>query len=186
MHVELAASAISCHYTSVEQLWVQTMGIKFFKLYQKAFSISLQYYFEDRQQVTSFKRLFFFLNFSWFQFYVYTSCPWLCALCGIAPQTTVLNEVSSTRLSVKIALVSHWKWFLLNSFGKCVSCRRASNRCQRGGGTWERPLYEIWEYAFNPYPYSIWFGFIQQCVYKNTIHEHYQGKTQTVWNVWVT
>ena len=49
------------------------------------------------------------------------------------------------------------KWFLLNCFGemcfwgeKCVFEGRAINRCKTNKlwNFWERPLFEIWEYAF--------------------------------------
>ena len=38
-------------------------------------------------------------------------------VCFIVPQTTVLNEVLCTRLSVKIALISHWNDFSLIPLG---------------------------------------------------------------------
>ena len=66
------------------------------------------------------------------------------------PQTTVLNKVLYTRLSVKIALISHWNDFILILLGKCASLRRATKICKKFKfwNFWERPLFNIREYAF--------------------------------------
>ena len=71
---------------------------------------------------------------------------------GIAPSTTVLNKVSSTRLNAKNG--SHFirKWFLLNSFGGTVllggDLQIYAKNSNFETSDREHPLYEIWEYAF--------------------------------------
>ena len=68
------------------------------------------------------------------------------------PQTTVLHKVSCTRLSVKIALIS---WWFQPNFFKEVSFLEESYKYMKKKikylKFWERPLFDIREYAFNDY-----------------------------------
>ena len=53
------------------------------------------------------------------------------------------------------------KWFLLDPMGKCTFGRKATNRCKQFQFWyfWERPLYEINEYAFkHRYADSLFFS----------------------------
>ena len=87
----------------------------------------------------------------------------------IAPQTTVLNLVSSTRLYVK-KNVSHWNEFCLIPLRKCAFWRRATNGSKKlkFWNFWECPLYEIWGYALN-LKKIIMNSFLCRCKIKCTI-----------------
>ena len=70
---------------------------------------------------------------------------------SLLPWTTVLNKVSCTRLSVKIALISYWNGSSPIPLRKCASQRRATKICNKfkGWNFWEHPQLDIREYAFN-------------------------------------
>ena len=59
----------------------------------------------------------YFQNFSWFQFYIF-QCMIMCVT--LLPQTAVLNKISCTKLSVKIAPISYWNDFSLIPLGSCA------------------------------------------------------------------
>ena len=63
----------------------------------------------------------------------------------------MLNQFLDTRIYGKIALISPWNDFCSIPLGKCVFKARVINRCKKFKfwNFWERPLFEIWEYAFN-------------------------------------
>ena len=101
------------HWVSIAMLsWAMYMYTQdAFKEYSKILTTS----FYDMNQKIYTKKAYF-QNLSWILiFQVMYDC-----VCFIAP-TTMVNSVSSTRLSVKIALISYWNDFSTIPLGKCAS-----------------------------------------------------------------
>ena len=127
-------------------------------------------------------------NFSWFQFCVFKLCMIMCV--SLTTLTTVLHKVLCPRLSGETCSHFILKWFQPNSIGEVCFLEESYKNMQKFKfwQFWERPQFDIREYAFNyamckiPFTHLDWhqhhecYSFVH-CINKNEIFQrkHFVG-----------
>ena len=109
--------------------------------------------------------------------FTFSSYVWLCVFhCSHRLLCWIKSRVRD--FQVKIALILYWNDFSLIHLGKCASSKIAMKMCKKFKfwKFWERPLFDIREYAFKktliPRNFAMKFVPFMYALYSFIIHHH--------------